>query len=76
MNRGAGIDFMVSVNPPQPFTVEVFRVGAEDVSVLKTEALDGVAQEWSALDLATRTITCSWAPTWHRGSCWLGRNHS
>lgn len=65
VNLGAGIDFMVAVNPPQPYTVEVFRVGAEDVSVLKTEALEGVTQEWSALDLSTRTITCSWTPSWH-----------
>ncbi len=65
VNRGAGLDFMVSVSPPRPFTVEVFRVGAEDVRVLKTEPLEGKTQQPSTLDLATRTITCSWPPAWH-----------
>lgn len=61
---GGTIGFAVTVNPPQPFTVEVVRIGAQTVSVLSAGPVDGSAQPVAVLAGATRTITCDWTVTW------------
>ncbi len=61
---GAGVDFHVSVGSPQTFTVEVYRVGRENVRVLTSMAIQGETQKPSTLDLETRTVRCDWSPSW------------
>jgi hypothetical protein len=64
VNLGEGIDFHVSVNPAQTFTVEIYRVGAKDECVLTSQAVDGVTQAAPTLLKATRTVVCDWSPSW------------
>ena len=64
VNLGDSIDFHVSVDEPQTFVVEVWRVGATDVRVLTSPPIDGATQPWSGLDPATHTIRCAWTPSW------------
>jgi hypothetical protein len=80
VSLGRGLDFHVSVDEPQTFTVEIWRVGKEDVRILTSPAIAGVPQKASTLDLTTRTVTCAWTPTWHldvpeRSAAWRSGVH-
>ena len=64
VNLGQSIDFHVSVDEPQTFVVEIWRIGPTDVRVLTSPPVDGTTQPWSTLDPATHTIRCAWRPSW------------
>lgn len=64
VNVGESIDLHVSVDRPQSFTVEVYRIGAKDECVLTSQSISAVTQPKATLAKATRTVVCDWSPTW------------
>lgn len=68
VNLGESIDFHVTVDSEQDFTVEIYRLGwygGEGSRHMTTSpALRGLRQPAPALDEQTGLVTCAWSPSW------------
>lgn len=67
VNHGESITFYVSVDHPQAYTIDVYRVGwyggLGAVLATRIGPLDGVRQPECPRDDATGLIACDWAPS-------------
>jgi hypothetical protein len=67
VNRGDVLTLHVSVNPPQQYSIDVYRIGwyGGQGGILTTTIgpLDGTTQPPCPLDAATGLISCDWAPS-------------
>lgn len=68
VNIGDSIDFHVTVDSEQEFTIEIYRLGwygGEGSRHMKTSpVLHGKRQPAPTLDQQTGMITCAWSPSW------------
>ena len=64
VNHGDSITFFISVNPPQPYTIEIYRLGwygGLGGSLATTIGpLDGIRQAECPIDARTGMIACDW----------------
>jgi len=67
IDHGESITFFVSVNPPEPFTIDIYRIGwyggLGGRLATTIGPLDGVRQPECPLDAETGLIACGWAPS-------------
>ena len=67
VDRGEAITFFVSVDHPQPYTIDVYRVGwyggAGATLAAALGPFDGARQPECPRDDTTGTIACDWAPS-------------
>jgi hypothetical protein len=66
VNKGGSVDLFISVNPPQTYTIDVYRIGwyagEGSRAVLPTIGpLDGITQSIPAPDASTGMVECRWA---------------
>ncbi|ACZ43570.1 conserved hypothetical protein [Thermobaculum terrenum ATCC BAA-798] len=77
VNLGQDITFYVTTNPPQPFTITVYRIGWYDGKggrlVAHSGKLQGRSQPECPLDARTGLIECHWQPSWrlHVPTSWV-----
>jgi len=68
VNKGETIDLKVTVSPPQPFTVQVFRMGwygGQGARLVATvPSVNGVTQPACPVDASTGLIECNWATSY------------
>jgi hypothetical protein len=68
VNVGGTIDFKVTVNPPQSFTIRVYRLGwysgAGGRLLAAAGPLSGITQPACPTDPTTRLIACSWSSSY------------
>ena len=68
VNRGSAITFYVSVNAPQAYSIDVYRIGwygGLGGRLMKREAsLNGTTQQAPAIDSTTGLIACAWNPSY------------
>src|SRR5213594_4109322 len=68
VNQNDSITFQVTVNPPQTYTIDFYRIGwyAGQGGRLRLHVgpLDGVAQPYCPVDASTGLIECPWAPSY------------
>jgi hypothetical protein len=67
VDHGETITFHVSVTPPQPYTIEIYRIGwyggAGGRLLTTLEGLAGTHQPDCPIDAVTGLVTCPWAPS-------------
>ena len=68
VNVGASVDFHVTTNPADDFTVAIYRIGyyggAGARHIVTSPTLKGVVQADPKLDPTTGEISCDWSPSW------------
>src|SRR5438034_167140 len=68
VNQNSSISFQVTVNPPQTYTIDFYRIGWYGGQGgrlrLHVGPIDGVAQPFCPVDASTGLIECHWAPSY------------
>jgi N,N-dimethylformamidase beta subunit-like protein/IPT/TIG domain-containing protein len=68
INQNENITFYVSVNPPQPFTIDFYRFGwyggLGGRLQLHVGPIDGIQQATCPMDASTGMIVCDWMPSY------------